>query len=116
VIRPSTVSPFDWVGPVAAGLCGAVACASWIAASAAVSARAAVSGLASIVAPISTAIATERAKGPGIATGWMKDDMGAFLFQPRLSFAPPGKEIIADIDNGLRVEDEGFAELIAAAP
>jgi hypothetical protein len=46
----------------------------------------------------------------------MKDDMGAFLFQPRLSFAPPGKEIIADIDNGLRVEDESFAELIAAAP
>jgi hypothetical protein len=59
---------------VAAGFCGAAACASWIAALVAVSARAAVSGLASIVAPISAAIATERAKGADMAIGWVKDD------------------------------------------
>ena len=63
------------------------------------------------MAPISAAIATERAKGAGMAIGWMKDDMAVpFLFlQPRLSLAPrPEKENIADIDNGLRVEDEGM--------
>jgi hypothetical protein len=27
----------------------------------------------------------------------------------------PGEEIIADIDNGLRVEDEGLAELIVGS-
>jgi len=59
---------------VAAGFCGAAACASWIAALVAVSARAAVSGPASIVAPISAAIATERAKGADMAIGWVKDD------------------------------------------
>jgi hypothetical protein len=41
----------------------------------AVSARAAVSGLASIVAPISAAIATERAKGADMAIGRVIDDM-----------------------------------------
>jgi hypothetical protein len=53
-----------------------------------------------------------------MAIGWMKDDMAVpFLFlQPRLSFAPrPEIEIIADIDNGLRLEDEGFAELIVGS-
>ena len=38
-------------------------------------ARAGLSGLASIVAPSSAAIATERAKGAGLAIEWMKDDM-----------------------------------------
>jgi hypothetical protein len=67
--------PLPSVAPVAAGFCGAAAWASWIAALAAVSARAALNGLASIVAPINAAIATERAKGAVVAIGWVKDDM-----------------------------------------
>ena len=57
--------------------CGAAACASWIArlVLVTVSARAAGSGLASIVAPINAAIATERAKGAVVTIGWVKDDM-----------------------------------------
>ena len=50
--------------------------------------------------------------------GWMKDDMAVpfLLLQPTLGFAPrPEEEIIADIDNGLRVADEGFAELIGVS-
>jgi hypothetical protein len=49
----------------------------------AVSARAAVNGPASIVAPISAAIATERAKGADMAIGWVIDDMVV----PLLNFA-----------------------------
>src|SRR3984893_10541079 len=75
LIRCSTVSPFVSVAPAAAGFCGAAACASRIAALVAVSARAAFNGLASIVAPINAAIATERAKGAVVAIGWVKDDM-----------------------------------------
>lgn len=41
--------------------------------------RAAVNGLASIVAPISAAIATERRKTADMTIGWVKDDM-AVLF------------------------------------
>jgi hypothetical protein len=63
------------VAPAAARLCGAAADANWIAPFVAVSARAAVSGPASIVAPSSAAIATERATGADIAIGWVKDDM-----------------------------------------
>src|SRR3984893_18548645 len=75
LVRWLTVSPFVPVPPAAVGFWGAAACATWIAALAAVSARAAVSGLASIVAPISAAIATERAKGADTAIGWVIDDM-----------------------------------------
>ena len=82
--------PLPLGGSLAAGFCCAAACASWIAALVAVSPRAAVSGLASIVAPISAAIATERAKGTDMAIGWVKDDMGVPfpVLEPRLSFAP----------------------------
>jgi hypothetical protein len=76
------------VAPAAAGFCGAAACASWIAALVTVSARAAVNGLASIVVPISAAIATERAKGAVTA---VKDDMEV----PFLDF---GKLVISPFD------------------
>jgi hypothetical protein len=51
------------------------ACTNWITASGAVWARAMVGGLASIVQPISAAIATKRAKGTDMVTEWVKDDM-----------------------------------------
>jgi hypothetical protein len=52
-----------------------------------------------------------------MAIGWMKDDMAVpfLLLQPALGFAARPKKIIGDIDNGLRVEDEGFTELIVGS-
>jgi hypothetical protein len=65
-MRCSTVSPF--VASAAACFIGA---GVW--------ARAAVSGVASIVAPISAAIARERTNGTGFAIGWVKYGMLVFL-------------------------------------
>jgi hypothetical protein len=48
----------------------------------AVSARAGANGLASIVAPMSAAIANERASGMGVGIAWKRDDMMGSLTVP----------------------------------